>query len=176
MPLFARDETKAKLLILYFLLETDIPLTRDQIYRAMYENECMDYFVFQQVFYELEEEGYVAVRPMPFGHAFSATEKGKETLRLFEESLPSSLREALAAYARNNMDSFRTETQLVSSMEEQADGSYEVRLMAQERSRAVLEIRLSLATRTMAQKVRSAWADRAEEVYASILDSLLNGK
>ena len=176
MPLFARDETKAKLLILYFLIETDIPLTRDQLYRAMYENECMDYFMFQQVFYELEEEGYVAVRPMPFGHAFSATEKGKETLRLFEESLPNSLREALAGYARSNMDSFRTETQLVSSMEEQADGSYEVRLMAQERNRVVLEIRLSLATRSMAQKVRSAWADRAEEVYSSILDSLLNSK
>ena len=155
VPLFAKDETKAKLLILFFLEQADIPLTRDQLYRAMYENECMDYFMFQQIFYDLEEEGLVAVRPMAFGHAFSMTGRGKETLSLFRESLP---------------------TQLVSTMEEQADGSYEVRLMAQERSRVILEIRMSLATRSMAQKVRADWGENAEEIYSYLLGKLLENR
>lgn len=176
MPLFAKDETKAKLLILFFLEQADIPLTRDQLYRAMYENECMDYFMFQQIFYDLEEEGLVAVRPMAFGHAFSMTGRGKETLSLFRESLPNSIREKLTAYAAENRTEFQTETQLVSTMEEQADGSYEVRLMAQERSRVILEIRMSLATRSMAQKVRADWGENAEEIYSYLLGKLLENR
>ncbi len=176
MPLFAKDETKAKLLILFFLEQADIPLTRDQLYRAMYENECMDYFMFQQIFYDLEAEGLVAVRPMAFGQAFSMTGRGKETLSLFLESLPNSIRERLAAYAAGNREDFQTETQLVSTMEEQADGSYEVRLMAQERSRVILEIRMSLATRSMAQKVRADWGENAEEIYSYLLGKLLENR
>ncbi len=176
MPLFAKDETKAKLLILFFLEQADIPLTRDQLYRAMYENECMDYFMFQQIFYDLEEEGLVAVRPMAFGHAFSMTGRGKETLSLFRESLPNSIREKLAAYAADNRTEFQTETQLVSTMEEQADGSYEVRLMAQERSRVILDIRMSLATRSMAQKVRADWGENAEEIYSYLLEKRLENR
>ena len=174
MPLFAKDDAKAKLLILFFMDQVDIPLTGDQLYRAMYENDCMDYFMFQQVFYELEEKGYIALRPMAFGHAFSVTERGKETLQLFEDSLPNSEREKLSSYALKNRESLRTETQLVSSMQEKPDGSYEVRMAAQERDRVVLEIRLSVATRSMAQKIRSVWTVRAEEIYSSMLEKLLD--
>ena len=111
---------------------------------------------------------------MAFGHAFSVTERGKETLQLFEDSLPNSEREKLSSYALKNRESLRTETQLVSSMQEKPDGSYEVRMAAQERDRVVLEIRLSVATRSMAQKIRSVWTVRAEEIYSSMLEKLLD--
>ena len=183
MPLFAKDETKAKLLILFFLEQADIPLTRDQLYRAMYENECMDYFMFQQIFYDLEEEGLVAVRPMAFGHAFSMTGRGKETLSLFRESLPNSIREKLTAYAAENRTEFQTETQLVSTMEEQADGSWEIgyhiiveRQYRYPLGRVILEIRMSLATRSMAQKVRADWGENAEEIYSYLLGKLLENR
>lgn len=57
------------------------------------------YFELQSAIYELEEEGFLAAVPRPYGQAYCLTPKGKETLGMFVERLPQSVRDDLTDYA-----------------------------------------------------------------------------
>ena len=46
MPGFAQGIIKDKLAILFFLKVVAIDITREQLHRAIVENDCMDYFSF----------------------------------------------------------------------------------------------------------------------------------
>ena len=55
MPIFSRGESKQKLTILFYMKAAGTLLTREQLYRAMIENGCMEFFDFQVTVNELEE-------------------------------------------------------------------------------------------------------------------------
>ncbi len=173
MPIFAQGVTKDKLSILYFVKTSALDITREQLYRAMIENDCMDYFDFQPAMHDLEEDGFVAAIPRTFGQGYRVTVRGEECLKMFGESLPHSLREKLSAYADANRTQMVEETQLVSAMQEQESGAYLVELRAQEHDRVILTISMQVASRSMAQKIRGNWPVASEGIYANLLAELL---
>ena len=173
MPIFAHGVPKDKLTILFFTRAADLDITREQLYRAMVENDCMSYFDFQTAMAEMEEDGFLAAIPRTFGQGYRVTSRGEEVLGMFEESLPHSLRTRLAAYAERNHESMPRETQLVTSMEELYGGAYRVHLRAQEKTSVVLDISFDVISRAMAQRVRAGWTEHAEEIYLYILNTLL---
>ena len=173
MPIFAQGVTKDKLSILYFIKTTGLDITREQLYRAMVETDCMDYFDFQPAMHDLEEDGFIAAIPRTFGQGYRVTTIGETSLSLFLESLPHSLRKKLAEYAEANRAQMLEETQLVSSMQEQESGAYLVELKAQERDRVLLTISIQMASRSMAQRIRKNWPAASEDIYADLLERLL---
>ena len=92
---------------------------------------------------------------------------------MFGESLPLSLRTRLERYADEHREQMRQETQLVSSMEEQSDGSYTVTLKAQEKNTVELSITMRVVSREMAKRIRSNWADASEAIYQRMTELLL---
>lgn len=173
MPIFAKGVPKDKLTILFFTRASDLDITREQLYRAMVENDCMSYFDFQTAMAEMEEDGFLAAIPRTFGQGYRVTARGEEVLGMFEESLPYSLRTRLAAYAEKNRSAMLRETQLVSSMEELYGGAYRVHLRVQEKTSVVVDISFDVISRAMAQRVRAGWQRNAEEIYLYILNKLL---
>ena len=173
MPIFAKGVTKDKLTILYFVKTVALDITREQLYRAMIENDCMDYFDFQPSMHDLEEDGFIAAIPRTFGQGYRVTVRGDDVLEMFGESLPNSLREKLAQYADAHRAQMVEETQLVSTMKEQESGAYLVELKAQERDRVVLTISMQVASRDIAQKIRANWPQASEDIYANLLEKLL---
>lgn len=173
MPIFAKGVPKDKLTILFFTRAADLDITREQLYRAMVENDCMSYFDFQTAMAEMEEDGFLAAIPRTFGQGYRVTSRGDEVLGMFEESLPYSLRVRLQEYADQNRASMIRETQLVSSMEELYGGAYKVHLRVQEKNAVVVDIAFDVFSRAMAQRVRAGWQDHAEEIYMYILNKLL---
>ena len=176
MPIFAKGVTKDKLTIIYYVRVCDLDITRDQLYRAMVENDCMSYFDFQTAMQELEEDGYIAAIPRTFGQGYRASVRGTDALDMFGESLPASLRERLDRYAADTREAMRIETQLTTSMEELQSGGYVVRLKAQERTSVLLDISMLVASRSMAQRIRRNWVEQSEGVYQYLISHLLTGE
>lgn len=177
MPIFSQGESKDKLTLLYYSASSGMEMTRDQLYRAMIENECMGYFEFQTSMNELEEDGYIVAIPRAFGQGYRVTVRGEKILEMFGESLPYSYREKLKAYALENAEKMRIETQLVSSMQEIRNGTYHVTLRAQTRDAVELEIGVNMASREMANRVRRNWSNEknSEQIYEFLLQRLLQG-
>ena len=95
MAFFSDGFTKSKLMVLYFLNELSVDLTKEQIATFSAAYELIPYFELQSAIYELEEEGFLAAVPRPYGQAYCLTPKGKETLGMFVERLPQSVRDDL---------------------------------------------------------------------------------
>jgi hypothetical protein len=175
MPIFAQGVTKNKLTILFYLHISKVDITRDQLYRAIVENEAMDFFDFQSCMHDLEEDAFIAAVPRSFGQVYRLSVRGADALDQFVESLPVSLRERLERYEREHREETLLQTQIVSDMEELPSGGYLVRLRALENSAAVMELTLRVATRDMAQRIRANWEKESEPLYSNILTTLLKG-
>ncbi len=176
MPIFAQGVTKNKLTILYYIQSSKLDLTREQLYRAMVENDAMSYFDFECCLHELEEDAFVAAVPRAFGQGYRLSVRGTDVLEQFVESLPVSMRDRLDRYAREHIEEMRMQTQIVSDMEELSGGGYLVRLRALENSAAVMELTLRVATREMAQRIRHNWETESESLYPLLLERLLSGE
>ena len=176
MPIFAQGVTKDKLSILYYIRASKREITREQLYRVMVENDVMSYFDYQSCMHELEEDSFIAAVPRAYGQAYRVSVRGTDVLDQFVESLPVSLREKLEHYAREHKEEMLLETQIISDMEELPSGGYLVRLRALEQNAVVMELSLRVATRDMAQRLRSNWERESEPLYAYLLTSLLKNE
>ena len=176
MPIFAQGVTKNKLIILYYIRAAKMDITREQLYRVMVENDVMSYFDYQSCMHELEEDAFIAAVPRAFGQAYRVSVHGTDVLDQFVESLPMSLRERLELYAREHREEMLLQTQIVSDMEELPSGGYIVRLRALEQNAAVMELSIRVATRDMAQRMRSNWEKGSEPLYAYLLTTLLKSE
>lgn len=173
MPIFSRGATKNKLILLYYVRLCGFDITREQLYRAMIETDAMSYFDFASCMHELEEDGYLAAVPQACGQVYRVSVKGIDTLEEFIESLPVSLRNALDRYASSVREQMRQQTQIVSETEALESGGYLVRLRALEGKSIILELDVRLATQEMAQRACRNWAHDSEEIYADIMQRLL---
>ena len=176
MPIFAQGVTKNKLIILYYIRAAKMDITREQLYRVMVENDVMSYFDYQSCMHELEEDAFIAAVPRAFGQAYRVSVHGTDVLDQFVESLPMSLRERLELYAREHREEMLLQTQIVSDMEELPSGGDLVRLRALEQNAAVMELSIRVATRDMAQRMRSNWEKGSEPLYAYLLTTLLKSE
>ncbi len=176
MPIFAQGVTKNKLTILYYVRASRMDITREQLYRVMVENDLMSYFDYQSCMHELEEDAFIAAVPRAFGQAYRVSAHGLDVLEQFVESLPVSLRERLERYASEHREEMLLQTQIVSDMEELPSGGYLVRLRALEQNAAIMELSIRVATRDMAQRMRSNWEKDSESLYAYLLTTLLKSE
>lgn len=175
MPIFAQGLTRSKLTILYYIRASKLDLTREQLYRAMVENDAMSYFDFEGCLHELEEDAFVAAVPRAFGQGYRLSVRGTDVLEQFVESLPVSMRDRLDRYAREHAEQMRLQTQIVSDMEELSNGGYLVRLRAIEESAVVMELSMRVATRDMARRMRRNWETESDALYTLLLGRLLRG-
>jgi hypothetical protein len=173
MPIFAQGVTKNKLTLLYYIRVSELDITREQLYRAMLENDVMNYFDFESCMHELEEDAFVLAVPRTFGQGYRVSVRGTDILEQFVESLPVSVREKLERYAKSKKKEMLLQTQIVSEMEQLPGGGYVVKLRALENDAAVMELSLRVATRDMAQRMRGNWEKQSESLYQIILEKLL---
>ncbi len=174
MPYFTHGDTKSKLLLLTILQLADTPLTHEQLYRTSFSNDCMDYFTFETVLPELEEDGFLAAFPRSFGACYGLTDAGRDALKMFADSIPHSQREKLSAYLSLHRDEFLREAQVSSSMAPDGLGGYSLRLSVQENEQVIFGITLSVASQEAALAMRSNWNAQSGALYDLIWDKLMH--
>ena len=174
MSYFSDGFTKNKLTILYFLRELGTELTREQFTTFGGERELMPFFELQSAVSELEEEGLIAAVPRTFGQAYSLTATGCETIDMFAERLPLSLREALQEYAETCGERLRRSAQYSCGMEKCISGAYRVMMKAMESDNEIVAISVLLPDAESARTACKHWETVAGDIYRFLFEKLLN--
>lgn len=172
MPFFVKGTALKQLSILYALRIAPTELTEGQLFACVYACCQMSWFEFCEELPYLMEEGHVTEVHRAFGQGLGLTESGRQALRMFEDSVPRSTRTAIETYMQENRQNLTREKQLVTSMEELPEGGQLVSFKALEGERTILEIKLSVASREQALRMRSHWKEASEALYACIWDKL----
>lgn len=174
MSFFSEGFTKSKLTVLYFLRELSVNLTKEQIVTFSAAYDLIPYFELHSAIYELEEEGFLAAVPRPYGQTYCLTPKGEETLEMFVERLPQSMRDDITDYADACREKLRLETQFSTAVEKVGTGSAcRLTLRAMEQQGDILQLSILLPDNATASRAASLWPERAETIYKSILTELL---
>lgn len=175
MPFFTHGDTKNKLILLYILSKADAPLTHDQLYRIVDRTDSMTFFAFETILPELETDGFVASFVRPYGDCYGLTASGQESLALFSDSIPITLRDSIDRTVSDAKGSFLREKQTTSRLSGNERDGYTLELLVLSGEETVFGITLSVASKEAALSMRCRWAKESESLYDLVWDRLLRG-
>ncbi|HPF53722.1 MAG TPA: DUF4364 family protein [Eubacteriales bacterium] len=174
--MFIHGDAKSKLLIMYFIRSAGGDIRPDVLCNAMIKCGSIDYFSFQLVSGQLEQDGYVAIVPRSFGQSYNLTSIGDEALKLFINQVPFSERDRIDKFVQDNKLDMLRETQYSSDMEQMRDGGWLVTLRVSELNAVMIEIKLQVATQELALTMRSNWQAQSADIYLDVWERLSAGK
>lgn len=172
MPFFAHGDTKNKLLLLYILSVAETPLTHDQLYRVVDRTDSMTFFAFETALPELEAEGLVAAFVRPYGDCFGLTDGGQESVALFSDSIPASLREAIDRAVSETAPAVLREKQTTSRISGNERDGYSLELLVLNGEEVLFGVTLAVASKEAALEMRRRWATESEALYDTVWNRL----
>ena len=172
-PRRAPDDEQ-KLMVLYCLSQLG-PCTELQLLQFLFEHDLMNYFEMMFALNDLCDRGQAARAKKQAGFQYEVTDAGREALRLFGGRIPRSLQSLMDASAAEWKGRFRREAQSRQKIEQTQRGEYEVSLAVVEQDMDLMELRLTLPTRELAQQILDLWPQKASDVYGAVIRLLSGG-
>lgn len=174
---FVADTTINKLILLFVLDKMEIPLTENSIIDiSTSRNSWLNYMDCKDVLWQLIEVGFVykTVDTNTSESRYNITYEGRNCLSHFFLKIPSSLREEIANFAKENRMQFKRSQEYVGDYFKNADGSHTAVLRIREplEPQSMFEIKIKLPTRHAAIIAVKKWKDKAPNIYENIYELL----
>lgn len=173
MAFFTDGEDRRKLLILYILKRSGIPLSREQLVLVLASNGGENYFDISARMLELEQNGYIATVPAYKLQLTVLTARGEEVVSLFDRNLPRSVRDTLDACIEAHRGEFHRENTSRVITTPLPDGGFDTTFALVEGGEAIFELRVKLPSAKYAQLAERNWDGLSEEIYLSTLMKLV---
>ena len=87
--------------------------------------------------------------------------------------IPTSIREELASYVRENRMRFRKKQEYFCDYSKNADGTYTVIMRIDNSSGTIMELKMVVANRQRAMYIYKNWLDKAAGVYTMLQENLV---
>jgi hypothetical protein len=104
---------------------------------------------------------------------FSISEKGRETLSLFSDRIPTYIKEILDIFIRQNKDKVLRQVKNLASYKLSGDGEFEVTLNLMENDVSLISISLNVPSKTQAKYICSNWQSKGQNIYTDIINTLI---
>lgn len=167
------DSKVQKLVILFVFEKMAIPLTEATVLDVCSsENTWLSYMECKQYLAELVDTNLVY--RVPKSECLNITQDGISCLALFFTRIPSSIRDEITAYARDNRMRFKKRQSYFCDYSKNADGTYTVIMKINSETAQLMELKLVVANRQLAKFLYKSWVDKASQTYALIHDTLLD--
>ena len=172
----ANNAKISKLVILFVFDKMEIPLTEETILdMCCSQNQWVSYMLCKEIMADLVESGFLSLSNGKTGvKYFTITNEGRMCLNYFFVNIPSSLRDEISDYVKNNRINFRRKQEYFRDYSRNDDGSYSVLLKILDPAGSKLELKLNVANRASAQDIYKKWENKASEVYAALYDILID--
>lgn len=168
----ALDSKVQKLVILFVFDKMAIPLAETTLLDiCTSDNNWLTYMECKQYLSELLETNLVY--RLPKSDMLNITQDGVSCLSLFFTRIPSSIRDEIVQYARENRMRFKKRQSYFCDYSKNADGTYTVIMRINNDITTLMELKLVVANRQLAKYLYKSWVDKASSTYSIIYDNLL---
>ncbi len=162
-----------KLIILYMLNKVDFPLTNSQISEFVLDEGYTTYFKLQQAIAELIESGFIREESTRSRTFYHLTEDGAETLRLFKNDISREIQKDIDTFLSQKNYELKNEVAVKSNYYRNSNGEYSVCCQVIEHDAPLIELTLTVPSRSEAESVAGSWQKKNQEIYAAIMAKLL---
>lgn len=167
------DSKVQKLVVLFVFDKMAIPLTESTVLDiCTADNNWLTYMECKQYLAELLETNLLY--RIPKSDTLNITQDGVGCLALFYTRIPSSVREDVMVYVRENRMRFKKRQSYFCDYSKNADGTYTVIMKINNDITTLMELKLVVTNRQLAKYIYKSWVDKASSVYSLIQDTLID--
>lgn len=181
---FNQDDTIDKLKLLFIMDKMEIPLTENSIIDITTRNNWINYMHCIDILSQLLNMGFIYKTNQSidddsdkdYEQRYAITYSGRECLSHFYQEIPSSLRESIDAFAKENRMFFKRSQEYVSEYAKNPDGSYKVTLKIKEPliNMSLLEVNLKAPSKSSAISACNKWTNKAATIFEFLYDNLID--
>jgi hypothetical protein len=165
-----------KLMILYILSRVSFPLNNARLTAFILEKEYTNYFNIQSTISELIDDAYISTKTIRNSTLYWITEKGSQTLLLFDNMISSGIKEDIQAYLTQNKYELRDEVATPAEFYQVKKGEFAAHLRVIEGNASIIDLTLTIPTAGEASILCNNWREKSSEIYAYLMSVLLENK
>lgn len=164
-----------KLIILYMLDRVDFTLTNSQISDFVLSKGYTNYFTLQEAINGLVESEFVQASTIRSSSHYKITDKGEETLSLFENRIPHAIKQDIMVFFEEQKINLKNEAEIFSDYERNEMNEYTVTCVIKDRKETLVDLRFSVPTKADAIAIRDNWREKSTAVYDYLINQLWTG-
>ncbi len=170
------DATLSKLILLFVFDKMEVPISEDTIAdMCCVSNSWVPQMECKPILMQLLETSFIYNISSTHNETlYTITPEGRVCLAHFFIRIPSSLRESISEYIKQNRMKYRRRQDYLTDYFINADGSYTVVLKIVEPAQPVLEVKMTVTSRHTAKWINKQWEERAPQVFATLYDMLVD--
>ncbi|WP_026506842.1 DUF4364 family protein [Butyrivibrio sp. MC2013] len=164
--------TLYKIIVLYMLRRSEVALSKSQIFDFILGNEYTTFMTLQEAFGELGDQKLIEEKKVRNRTYLELTPAGEEALDFFGTKMDPGIREQIDLYLKENRINIRDEALILSDYGRCMDGTYEIHLTAKEMNSTLIDIRMMVPDKSMAEVMCDKWKDRSSGIYRYLMEEL----
>ncbi|HHV25630.1 DUF4364 family protein [Anaerosalibacter bizertensis] len=162
-----------KLLLLYIIDKSEIPLTNGQITEFVLENNYMNYFLVQQFLSELTRSKFIEYSRKEEKERYTILKKGKLTLNYFIHKIPDEIKNDIDKKFEVKKEELKRETQIIGDYFKKNKNEYVVNLKLVEKDSTLFSLYLNVVSSEQAKMICNNWKSNPDKIYQEILNTLI---
>lgn len=170
------DALVNKLILLFVFDKMEAPLSENTVLdMCCSANNWISYMDCKPLLGTLLDHSFIYnTAPQGANPLYSITPDGRVCLADFYVQIPSSLREEISTFVKNNRTRYRKSQQCAADYFMNKDGTYTVYLKILEPNQPIFELKLVVPNRQTAKNIYKKWEEKAANVYATVYDCLVD--
>jgi predicted transcriptional regulator len=165
-----------KLILLYVIDKLNMPVSNLQITKIVLENRFMNYFFFQQFLTELCEEGHLIPENVDEKTFYTISQKGRDTLNYFLNRIPLGVKKRIDETISSIRKNIKNETLITADFIPESEKEFIVSCKVNEDNFALIDLKISVGTKSDARLICSNWKKHSQEIYSEIVKSLIKNR
>lgn len=162
-----------RLIILYLLDRSEVPVTGTQITSFILEKGYTDYFTVQSSLKDLAASGLIIADSKPNNTIYRITNEGKDTLGMLGARISDSIKRDVNDFLNSGKKENQNESELSAEYFKNPDGRYSVRCQIVSGGHSVLDLTIEVTHEAEAVTICRNWREQHLEVYADLIELLL---
>ena len=159
-----------KIVIMYILDNSSMPLTTDQIAKFCEEFEDITYFDICIYIEDLKKNGYITERIEEGNVLYTPTKEGVITLRELLELIPGVNLYNLKKIINKNMVEIKTEYSIDTNIIPIKEGEFKVSCYIKDGNDELINITMYAGDKEQAKNISKNWAENSEKIYSKLLE------
>ena len=161
-----------KLTILYLLDRMGGEIAMDRLSSFLLERGYVNFVSLLKTYAEIEDSGLVRSRISGDRCFYSITAEGRQTLQMFRTDLSEEIRRQADGFLRAEGASLRDDQSVKADCVPAEGGMYDAVLKVLEKGTPVLEIRIQVPDKSLAEEICRKWPAKNEKIYNSLIENL----
>ncbi len=171
---YIHDMMDVKILILFALSRTLWPADLQQLYEICYQDDLLSYFDLREALHQMEESGHIERKDSGGEEYYTITQKGRDAGAVLEDSLAWPVARRVEKAAEHFNVEMRRSSLIHTETAAREGGDFAVRLGLDYDAGSLMKLELMAPTEAQARKLARAFHRRAEDVYNTVMNLLLN--